>query len=155
MVFTGTNTLLRTTNNVLVYPFFITSVLPIDRIYMYNTTGAATSSSTLKGFILAMLHHGDVQRRIQNEVDLVIGHDRTPLLSDRAAMPYTEAAILETLRFGCIVPMGIPHATMEDVTFRGYSIAKGTTVSTNTTREIHVEYIHVTRLTHVICLKRI
>jgi cytochrome P450 len=76
-----------------------------------------------------MLHHGNVQSRIQNEVDLVIGRDREPSLGDRAAMPYTEAAILENLRFGCIVPLSIPHTDHEDVTFRGYSIAKGTWVS--------------------------
>jgi cytochrome P450 len=96
---------------------------------MFITPGLLTSSSTIKGFYLAMLHHGDVQSRIQNEVDLVIGHDRTPSLSDRADMPYTEAAILETLRFGCILHLAFPHVVTEDVTFRGHSIPKDSTVS--------------------------
>jgi cytochrome P450 len=96
---------------------------------MFIMTGSLTSSSALKGFYLAMLHHGDIQNRIQNEIDLVIGHDRTPSLSDRAAMPYTEAAILETLRFGCIGHLAVPHVVTEDVTFRGHLIPKDSTVS--------------------------
>jgi hypothetical protein len=76
-----------------------------------------------------MLHHGDIQDRIQNEVDLVIGPDRAPSINDRAAMPYTEAAILETLRFGSIAPIGIPHSVTEDVTYRGHSFPKDSVVS--------------------------
>jgi cytochrome P450 len=75
-----------------------------------------------------MLHHGDVQSRIQSEVDLVIGPDRAPSLIDRALMPYTEAAILETLRFGSISPTA-PHSVTEDVIFRGHAIPKESVVS--------------------------
>jgi hypothetical protein len=104
-----------------------------------------------------MLHHGDVQSRIQNEVDLVIGPDRSPSLSDRAAMPYTEAAILETLRFGPVISLAVPHTVNEDVTFRGYSIANGTTVSnymhtfTHTLTLIHTDthsYTHTLTYLH-------
>jgi cytochrome P450 len=102
-------------------------VFLIYEMCMY-CVGVITSSSTLKGFLLAMLHHGDVQSRIQNEINLVIGPDRAPSLRDRAAMPYTEAAIMETLRFNSILPNGVIHAVTEDVIFRGHSISKGSTV---------------------------
>jgi cytochrome P450 len=96
---------------------------------VFIPTGVLTSSSALRAFFLAMLHHGDVQGKIQNEVDLIIGHDRAPSLTDRAYMPYTEAAILETLRLGCISPLGVGHSVTEDVTFRGYAISRDSMVN--------------------------
>ena len=75
-----------------------------------------------------MLHNPDVQSKVHQEIDAVIGQGRLPRLSDRVHMPYTEATILETQRMGDIVPLGIFHATTEDTVFRGCSIPKGTWV---------------------------
>ena len=46
-------------------------------------------------------------------------------------MPYTEAIILETLRFSTMVPLGLFHYALQDVQFHEHFIPKGTIVITN------------------------
>lgn len=69
--------------------------------------------------------------QVQKEIDLIMGRTGKPSWDDKCKMPYTEAVLHEVLRFCNIVPLGIFHATSEDVIVRGYSIPKGTTVITN------------------------
>jgi hypothetical protein len=79
--------------------------------------------------MLLMLNYPDVQHRIQDEVDSVVGRSRPPSLKDRLLMSYTEAAILETLRYSTVAPLAVPRCSLEDVVFRGYSIPKGSMVN--------------------------
>ena len=44
-------------------------------------------------------------------------------LSDRAAMPYTDAVLHEVLRHSCLVYV-VPHATTEDTVLSEYTLPK-------------------------------
>jgi len=61
----------------------------------------------------------DVQKRIQAELDAVVGRKRLPTFEDRASLPYLEATIKESLRFHPPTPLGIAHRLVEDDVVQG------------------------------------
>ena len=73
-----------------------------------------------------MMRWPDVQKKVQEELDRVLG-DETPSLKHRALTPYTEATLLEIQRYACIVPWG-PRATLADVKVGQHTIPKDTHV---------------------------
>ncbi|XP_044146828.1 cytochrome P450 2C5-like [Bufo gargarizans] len=86
--------------------------------------GMETTSTTLRWGLLLMMKYPEVQRKVQSEIEKVIG-SAVPQASHRKVMPYTDAVIHEIQRFGNIVPTNLPHATTQDVNFRGYLLPKG------------------------------
>jgi cytochrome P450 len=77
-----------------------------------------------------LAEHPQIQNRIQREIDDIIG-EREAHIKDRNNCPFTEAVILETLRYISHAPLAIPHYTSEDCTISGRAVSKGTTVSRN------------------------
>ncbi|XP_014648757.1 PREDICTED: cytochrome P450 2D14-like isoform X2 [Ceratotherium simum simum] len=100
-------------------------------VYDLFTAGMVTTSTTLAWALLLMILHPDVQRRVQQEIDEVIGQARRPEMGDQAHMPFTMAVVHEVQRFGDIIPMGVPHMTFRDIEVQGFLIPKGTTLITN------------------------
>ncbi|CAF1597702.1 unnamed protein product, partial [Didymodactylos carnosus] len=88
--------------------------------------GTETVSNTLNWAIFYVTVHSDIQQKIQNEIDKVIGKERYPCIKDRMKMPYTEAAILETMRCQCAGPILLPRSTTQDILFCNYYIPKDT-----------------------------
>nr|XP_008508619.1 PREDICTED: cytochrome P450 2D14-like [Equus przewalskii] len=95
------------------------------------SAGMVTTSTTLAWALLLMILHPDVQRRVQQEVDEVIGQARRPEMGDQARMPFTMAVVHEVQRFGDIIPLGLTHMTSRDVEVQGFLIPKGTMLITN------------------------
>ncbi|XP_054715394.1 cytochrome P450 18a1-like [Uloborus diversus] len=95
------------------------------------SAGLETVTSTLEWAILFVVRHNEVQKRLQEEIDKVIGRDRSPELKDLSSMPYTEATILEVLRRANVIVLGNAHATLEDTELGGYFIPKDSHVLPN------------------------
>lgn len=74
------------------------------------SAGMETIKSSLQWAVLFMLHHPDLMKAVQEELDQVVGRKRLPKLEDLAYLPVTESTILEVLRRSSIVPMGTTHA---------------------------------------------
>ncbi|KAH9960359.1 cytochrome P450 [Lactifluus volemus] len=64
--------------------------------------------------------------RAQAELDKVVGRSRLPTFSDYPHLPYIRAMVKETLRWGQLDPLGVPHRSTEDDWYRGMFIPKGT-----------------------------
>ena len=71
--------------------------------------GSETTSTTPTWAALYMVRYPEIQTRVQEELDQVVGGDRLPSMKDRAGLPYTEAVIMEIQRHANIVPMGVQH----------------------------------------------
>jgi 26-hydroxylase len=69
-----------------------------------------TIKSSILWMIVFMLRNPDVKRRVQEELDAVVGRNRLPNMEDMARLPYTETTILETLRMSSIVPLATTHS---------------------------------------------
>ncbi|XP_077147708.1 cytochrome P450 2C8-like isoform X1 [Ranitomeya variabilis] len=98
--------------------------------------GMDTTSTTLRWGLLLMMKYPEIQKKVQSEIDKVIGSNE-PQVIHRREMPYTDAVIHEIQRFGNIIPNNVPHATTQDVNFRGYLLPKGIQVIPLLTSVLH------------------
>ncbi|XP_070543892.1 steroid 17-alpha-hydroxylase/17,20 lyase-like isoform X2 [Ptychodera flava] len=90
--------------------------------------GIDTTVNTMNWCIAYMVNYPDVQTKIQKEIDDVIGQR---LLTDKNKLPYYEAVLHEVMRIRTVLPLNVPHLTLEDTSVGGYNIPKGTQIWTN------------------------
>ena len=90
-----------------------------------------TTSTTLRWALLLMAHYPEVQQRVRDEIHEKIGNDRQPRLSDRSALRYTDAVLLEVQRFASIIPTGVPHRAIVPCKVRDYDIPADAILITN------------------------
>ncbi|KAG8723938.1 hypothetical protein FRC09_001047 [Ceratobasidium sp. 395] len=93
--------------------------------------GAETTIASLTTLVLAMVLYPEVQKKIQVELDSVLGEDRLPELSDRESLPYLNCTIKEALRWGSPLPLALPHVCTEEDIYKEYRIPKGAIVMGN------------------------
>ncbi|ESO99398.1 hypothetical protein LOTGIDRAFT_158485 [Lottia gigantea] len=92
--------------------------------------GNDTSRSTLLWAMMFILGVPNVQKKIQEEVDLVSG-GHCLKMDDRQHLAYTDAVLHEVMRLGSVAPLGVGHKVSCDITLGGYDIPKGTMLMTN------------------------
>uniref|UniRef100_A0A0W0F754 Cytochrome p450 n=1 Tax=Moniliophthora roreri TaxID=221103 RepID=A0A0W0F754_MONRR len=97
--------------------------------------GYDTSLTTIEWLIIAMLAFPDVQRKVQAEIDAVIGQSRIPTLADMENLPYMRAVVKEVrmsyvgaLRLQLVYLM--LHSKQDDI-YEGYHIPKGSLIVPN------------------------
>ncbi|KAK3599438.1 hypothetical protein CHS0354_036454 [Potamilus streckersoni] len=93
--------------------------------------GLASTTNSILFVLLVLLHRHECVDGIYKEIVKVVGVERYPGLKDKPAMPYTEAVILEALRYITHIPIAATHRAMEDVELEGYIIPKEATIMIN------------------------
>ena len=94
-----------------------------------------------------MALYPDVQKKVQAEIDAVVGTNRLPDFHDRPSLPYINAVIKESSRWNLVFPFGrafdmaiisiltssegVPHMSTLDDEYNGYYIPKGTIMIAN------------------------
>ncbi|KAH7972758.1 hypothetical protein HPB52_016645 [Rhipicephalus sanguineus] len=73
----------------------------------------------------------EIQRRVQQEIDEVVGSERVPTWDDRKHMPYTLACSWEIHRWKPAPPLGMPREANEDIVVDNFFIPRGTVVIFN------------------------
>ncbi|XP_048812035.1 cytochrome P450 1A5 [Lagopus muta] len=101
--------------------------------------GFDTVTTALSWSLMYLVTYPHIQKKIQAELDQTIGRERTPRLSDRGMLPYTEAFILEVFRHTSFIPFTIPHSTTRDTVLNGYYIPKDRCVFINQWQVNHDE----------------
>jgi len=88
--------------------------------------GSDTTSSFLELFFFFLAVHQDVQDKIYKEMIALASKKEKGSLSfdDFNSLVYLRAVILETHRFGVVIPSPPFRKATEDIYYRGYKIPK-------------------------------
>ena len=79
-----------------------------------------------------MTLYPEVQKKAQEELDAVVGPYRLPGFEDRGALVYINAIVKEAMRWHVVLPLSVPHRTIEDDVIDGYFIPAGSMILANT-----------------------
>uniref|UniRef100_A0A6M2DMS5 Putative cytochrome n=1 Tax=Xenopsylla cheopis TaxID=163159 RepID=A0A6M2DMS5_XENCH len=109
--------------------FSVDQVILVGIDFLFPTTTAI--GAQLSYLFFHLMYRRDVQEKIHDEIERVVGRGRLPNLDDRPHMPYTEACLREVMRLETLVPMNLPHRSQTDTTLKGYNIPKNTFIMTN------------------------
>lgn len=78
-----------------------------------------------------MATNPEVQQKAQAELDSVVGPTRKPTFADRDSLPYVNALLTECLRWKPTAQLGLPHCSIADDEYSGYTIPGRSLVITN------------------------
>ncbi|PON97293.1 Cytochrome P450, E-class, group I [Trema orientale] len=91
-----------------------------------------TSAVTNEWAMAEVIKHPRVLRKIQEELDSVVGRDRMVCESDLAHLNYLRCVVRETFRMHPAGPFLIPHESLRATSINGYHIPAKTRVFINT-----------------------
>ncbi|XP_072483366.1 cytochrome P450 2C23-like isoform X2 [Notamacropus eugenii] len=90
--------------------------------------GTETTSITVRYGLLLLMKYPEIQAKVHEEIDRVVGSSRRPSMQDRVKMPYVDAVVHEIQRYIDLAPFSLPRSAPQDIHFRNYVIPKGTII---------------------------
>ncbi|XP_057869276.2 cytochrome P450 750A1-like [Cryptomeria japonica] len=84
--------------------------------------GIETTSTSIDWAMSAILKNPGVAKKMQEEIDSVVGRERTVSERDVASMEYVQCVVKETLRLYPAAPLLLPHESIQDCTIGGFFI---------------------------------
>jgi cytochrome P450 len=93
--------------------------------------GIDTSAQTVSWLLLILANRPDIQRKVHEELDRVVGPNNVPTLEDRERLPYLNAVVMENMRYRTVGPFGLPHKATKSCIIGGFAISEGAQVLGN------------------------
>ncbi|EXJ66441.1 uncharacterized protein A1O5_10593 [Cladophialophora psammophila CBS 110553] len=93
--------------------------------------GAGTTAAAMMSFVLSMCHYPEWLKKMQKEVDRVVGDERLPNFGDIPQLPTVRAIAKETLRWRPVTAGGVPHELIKDDVYEGFFFPAGTNIHAN------------------------
>ena len=75
------------------------------------SAGVETLKTTVLWSIVYMMYFPEVRKKVQAELDAVVGPTRLPKVKDMPQLTYTKATMYEIMRRSSVVPLGTTHST--------------------------------------------
>jgi len=93
--------------------------------------GAGTTAAAMMSWVLCMVHYPEELKKLQAEIDAVVGDSRMPIFEDMAKLPRVRAVVKEQLRWRPVTAGGVPHQSTKDDVYNGMFVPAGTNVHFN------------------------
>ncbi|KAA8546879.1 hypothetical protein F0562_003308 [Nyssa sinensis] len=102
----------------------------IDRGHV-KATSMDTSATAIDWVLSELLKHPQVMKKVQKELEKVVGMDRMVEESDLESLEYLDMVVKESFRLHPVAPLLLPHLAMEDCNVNGFHIPKNSRVTIN------------------------
>ncbi|KAH7446041.1 hypothetical protein KP509_01G034700 [Ceratopteris richardii] len=84
--------------------------------------GTDTSSTTVEWALAELILHPSKMKRVQDEIDEVVGNSRLVEQDDVQNMPYFQAVIKETMRLHPVIPFLVPRMAKQECRIEDFDI---------------------------------
>lgn len=95
------------------------------------TAGMDTTAISVEWAMAEIVRNPRVQKKVQEELDNVVGVDRIMTENDFSNLPYLQCVVKEAMRLHPPTPLMLPHRSNANVKIGGYDIPKGSNVHVN------------------------
>lgn len=95
------------------------------------TAGMDTTAISVEWAMAEIVRSPRVQKKVQEELDKVIGVKRIMTENDFSNLPYLQCVVKEAMRLHPPTPLMLPHRSNANVKIGGYDIPKGSNVHVN------------------------
>ncbi|KAL0739772.1 hypothetical protein Bca4012_081285 [Brassica carinata] len=95
------------------------------------SAGTDTNSSTVEWAMAELLQNPKAMKKVQDEIDSVIGQNGVVQESDISQLPYLQAVVKETFRLHPAAPLLLPRKAETNVEILGFHVPKDTQVLVN------------------------
>ncbi|KAI0050025.1 cytochrome P450 [Auriscalpium vulgare] len=98
---------------------------------VFTLGGVHSMTGIIQWFLALLPSYPEIQARVHEEMDRVVGREHYPTAADEKDMPYMRAVIKEVARLHSPFWMATPHFSTEDFVYKGMFLPKDTLVVLN------------------------
>ncbi|WOL17657.1 hypothetical protein Cni_G26450 [Canna indica] len=112
-------------------PKYYTDIIIKGMIEIMILAGTDTTAVTIEWAMALLLNHPDVMRKLHDEIETFVGHQRLVSDSDLPNLVYLNNVIKETLRLFPPGPLLVPRESTTECRIAGISVPRGTMLLVN------------------------